>query len=664
MSLVSIENLSLSFGAEDVFQGLGANLPNDGKVGLVGPNGVGKTSLFRIIAGLIPPTTGSVRLAQGCRVGYLHQEAVEAFANSDHTVWEEMLTAFAHIRGLGRRMEEMEARMAAGEADESLLDAYGATQEEFERLDGYQYESRIKQVLDGLGFGAEQWDTPIGYLSGGQKTRALLARLLLEQPSFLMLDEPTNHLDMQATQWLERTLQAWKGALLIASHDRYFLDNVVNRVWEMSSHHIESYRGNYTAYVQQREERWERNRQVYESEMERLNRELELVRRYIAWRKFDEGWGKLKRLSRELLAIQHNGILGIQGKSWSEMGVHKAKMMSIAEAHEAIKAIKPPATRPPRLHLRLKSTVRGGEIVLRTSKLHIGYSDTPLFAAGDLLVERLERVALIGPNGAGKTTFLRTVLGELPPPAGEVRLGANLRVGYFAQAHDSLNPDRSVIDELSRHRDMSLGEARNYLAQYLFRGDDVWKPVRALSGGERARLALAILAVEGVNLLLLDEPTNHLDIPAQEVLQEGLEQFDGTIILVSHDRYLVDRLATQIWEIRDGQLKVFNGSYHEMLEAAERAAQAAAPEPAGRRTKLRGRPDASKSVEQDRATLVAALEEQITAAEAALAEYTRQMQEGGEAGDLRRVRELGEAYEEVQEQLDRLLEEWMKLGVP
>lgn len=661
MSLVTIQNLGLSFGAADVFHGLGASLPNDGKVGLVGPNGIGKTSLLRIIAGSLSPTTGTIHLAQGCRLGYLHQEAVEAFANSEHTVWEEMLTAFDEVRALGRQMEEMEARMAAGEADEALLAAYGAAQEVFEHGGGYDYCSRIEQVLEGLGFGPDLWPVPIARLSGGQKTRALLARLLLEQPTLLMLDEPTNHLDVQAIEWLERTLQAWKGAVLVASHDRYFLDKVVNRIWEMSPSHIESYRGNYSAYLQQREERWEHNQQVFESELERLRRELELVRRYIAWRKFDEGWGKLKRLTRELLAIERHGLLGVQGKKWSEMDVHKAKMMSIEEAHEAIKGIKSPATRPPQLHLRLQPTVRGGQIVLRTSKLQLGYPGTPLFNAGDLEVERLERVALIGPNGAGKTTFLRTVLGQIPPRAGEVRLGASLRVGYFAQAHDSLDLKSSVIDELSRHRQMSPSEARSYLAQYLFRGDDVWKPVGALSGGERARLALAILTLEGVNVLLLDEPTNHLDIPAQEVLQESLERFDGTLIIVSHDRYLIDRLATQIWEIQDGSLQVFKGGYHEMMEARERPA-APAKEASRPRARSQKQTDSGRRAEPSRDQLVNGLEEQIAAAEAQLAEYSRQMQDGGDAGDLRRIRELSETYAATQERLESLLEEWTGLA--
>jgi ATP-binding cassette subfamily F protein 3 len=299
--------------------------------------------------------------------------------------------------------------------------------------------------------------------------------------------------------------------------------------------------------------------------------------------------------------------------------------------------------------------------------LQVGYSGVALFEAGDLEVERLERVALIGPNGSGKTTFLRTVLGQLEPVAGAVKLGGGLKIGYFAQAHDGLNPDSTVLDELLRHREMLPGEARQYLAQYLFRGEDVWKPVGALSGGERARLALAILAVEGVNCLLLDEPTNHLDIPAQEVLQEGLERFEGTLLMVSHDRYLVDRLATQIWELRDGCLHVFKGTYQEFLaqrerEALSRDARAEVVTQQRQATQARDRQETGEREARKRAQTLAALESQIAQAEAALAQYSRQLQESGEAGDFAEMRHLADAYATAQVRLDDLMAEWTALA--
>lgn len=662
MSVLTIQNVAFTVGANDIFNGISAALPNDGKVGLIGPNGVGKTSLLRMISGVSAPTSGSIHRSQGTRVGYLRQEAVEAFSGHEHSVYDEMLTAFDYLREQGAELLRMETLMAQGETDDDLMHRYGAAQETFERAGGYDFEVRVGQVLDGLGFPRSKWQTSVGHLSGGQKTRALLARLLLERPTLLILDEPTNHLDVQAVEWLETALRNWDGALLIASHDRYFLDKVVDRIWEMSPTNIDSYRGNYTAYAQQREERWQRNTVVYERTIEHFNKEMEVIRRYHAWRKFDEANGRLKRLGRELLAIEQFGITAAESMDWSEVGIRSSHaMMTREEAHARIKAIRPISTRPPRVHLALEHSGRSGHMVVTTNDLGVGYDGTPLFSADDLVLERQERAALIGPNGAGKTTFLRTILGQLPPVSGTVELGVGLKPGYFAQAHDGLNPDHTVVEELRAHRVMLESEARAHLAPYLFRGDDVWKPVSALSGGERGRLALAILALEGVNLLLLDEPTNHLDIPAQEVLQEALEKFDGTIILVSHDRYLVDRLATQIWEIRGDRLHLFKGTYSELVSAHETPT----PVPVGPSVKTapatNGRVSADKQArKQERRQ--ALLEGQIAEAETTVEECSSRLHRKAEEGDLSTLPGLSRAYEEAQLRLEELLSEWTDLA--
>ncbi|GAC1526127.1 MAG: ABC-F family ATP-binding cassette domain-containing protein [Chloroflexota bacterium] len=664
MSLLSVRNLGLEYGARDVFSAVSAELPVGGKVGLVGPNGVGKTSLLRIVAGISKPTTGTVHFRRGTTLGYLRQEAVEAFIGRHHTVYDEMLTVFAHLQSDAASLRDLEVRMGAGESTPDLLERYGTLQEAYERGGGYDYEVRIKTVLHGLGFDEAGWAITVDHLSGGQKTRALLARLLLERPALLILDEPTNHLDVQAVEWLEHTLRTWDGALLVASHDRYFLDTVADRIWEMTPTHIEDYRGNYSAYVHQREERWERNSLVYEREIERLQHELETVRRYFAWRKFEEAHGRLKRLGRELRAIEEFGLLAVQGKSWGEIaestGLRSRSEMHLEEAHQRIKALRPPAS-PPKLHVQLHGAARSGQIILRTEGLKVGYGTEALFAADDIHLERLDRVALIGPNGSGKTTFLRTLLGTLPPIAGHVHLGASLKIGYFAQTHDGLDGTRSVLDELLAHRNLPLPEARGYLAQYLFRGDDVHKLVSALSGGERGRLALAILTLEGVNLLLLDEPTNHLDIAAQEVLQEGLERFDGTLLLVSHDRYLVEQLATRVWELRDGRLHTFKGTYKEFLARGE--GEELTPPSSTTDSRTRRRNVSSEKEERRRQQHLTTVEGKIAEAEETLARYTRQMEEESAAGDYGELTELAKSYSVAEKELQLFMAEWEGLAV-
>ena len=670
MSMLTLTNVGQSYGDFDVFTGINASIPNDAKIGLVGPNGIGKTTLLRVLAGLDASSTGAVTVAQGTRIGYLRQEAMEAFAERGNTVHAEMLTVFATVRQQEATLRELEHRMADGDHDEAMLAEYSAVQHAFELAGGYDYEVRISQVLQGLGFGKEDWDAPLAQLSGGQKTRALLARLLLEAPDLLILDEPTNHLDVEAIEWLEGTLKVWTGALLVVSHDRYFLDTVVDRIWEMSRVGIELYRGNYSAYVLQRQERWERREAEFEAIRERFMRELDYVKRNIARDSTNAmARGRLRRLIREVRVVQAGGLQSLLDKQWGKVMEDvdiSSTRWGVMDVEQAIKGLHSPNSRPPDLTMRLKTTLRSGNLVLRTGKLEIGYPGNSLFTADPIQLERQECAALIGPNGTGKTTFLRTLMGQIEPLAGEIRFGASLKVGYFAQAQEKLNPDNTVLDELLAHKHMLLGPARNYLAQYLFRGDDVFRPVRLLSGGERGRLALALLALEGANSLLLDEPTNHLDIPSQEVLQEVLERFDGTILLVSHDRYLVDRLGTQIWELRAGRLEVFEGSYSEYvaarLEADTAAKQIAAEERTEARRNTPSDDRQSKNEARRRERALAEMEGQIHALETKLAQLERDLQTASHAQDLARLQELSDAYHRTQVHLEQSMEEWAGLA--
>lgn len=669
MAILSATNLSQSFGALDIFSNITVSIPNDGKIGLVGPNGVGKTTLLYLLAGLSQPSHGVVHRARGKSIGYLPQESAQAFENLEHTVFAEMLTVFADLRQDEARLRQMEDQMANGHASEVLLEQYGLALHQFELAGGYDYELRTQQVLQGLGFAEPDWQIKLGHLSGGQKTRVLLARLLLEKPDLLILDEPTNHLDVAAVEWLEGALRIWAGAVLLVSHDRYFLDRVITTVWEMNRSGIEEYRGNYSAYVQQRQARWEQRQQTFDAHKERLEKELDYIRRNIAGQRTQMAKGKLSRISRELAALQRAGLDQVKGKSWAEIsdqiGGASRHSMSVAEAAQAIKSLQKPDDRQASFSIHLKSDQRSGQIVLRTSKLVIGYPEKPLFAAEDITLTRLECAALIGPNGSGKTTFLRTIRGKLEPLAGEVKLGASLKIGYFAQAHEELNPDNTVLDELLTHQEMLLSEARKYLGRYLFSGDDVFKPVKALSGGERGRLALAILALEGANFLLLDEPTNHLDIPAQEMLQDVLEHFEGTILLVTHDRYLVDRLASQLWLLEDGQLRVFNGPYREYIAEREREAEQVKAVVADKRDDDRRKDRLARqaqNAERKRVERLHLVEEQIAAKEAELEQLGYRIQEASSAEAFDRIQSLSLEYGAAEEQLELLLHEWENLA--
>ena len=575
MSILTFHNLGQAFGANDIFAGLTASVPPQAKIGIVGPNGIGKTSLLQILAGLVRPTSGGVQVAKGTAVGYLRQEAMHAFRQPHNTVYDEMLTVFADLRDLESQLRHLEAQMSRGDFSAALLDRYGALQEQFELGGGYEYEVRIQQTLDGLGFKRKHWQMPLAHCSGGQKTRALLARLLLEQPDLLILDEPTNHLDVAALEWLEGHLRMWAGALLIVSHDRYFLDRVVDTIWEMGRGGIESYRGNYSAYLTQREERWTLRDETFRATQENFLKKLDFIKRNITRASSsDRAQGELKRLVREVKAVEVGGTAVLE-MDWSkfaaEMGVSGTRW-NVSTLEQKIKGLENPNPRSQQIHMSLAVGGKSGRLVLHSNGLRVGYPSTPLFAVDEINLYRQECAALIGPNGTGKTTFLRTLLGQIPPLSGSLQTGMGVKVGYFDQAHRQLDLERSVLDELLSHRNLPIGEARNHLAHYLFRGDDVYKLVKSLSGGERGRLALAILALQDANLLLLDEPTNHLDLPAQEVLQEALQQFDGTILLVTHDRYLVSKLATQIWALEGSpkqgyHLRIHEGDYQSYLAA-------------------------------------------------------------------------------------------------
>ena len=665
MSLITATSLSKSFGAEDIFREVSFSVAKGARLALVGPNGIGKTTLLRILVGLEEPSTGKVTRAKGLRLGYLPQEADFQL---EGTVWDACESVFADLIRRQAELQKLEAEMSHEASREQALDRYGKLQQDFENRGGYTYQNRIKQVLTGLGFAAEDFGLSLDHLSGGQRTRAFLARLLLSEPDILLLDEPTNHLDMAAVEWLEGQLSQWQGAAVIVSHDRYFLDHACNSLLEMALSGAELYRGNYTIYLQERENRWNHRVEVFESERGKLMKDLEYIKKNIAGQNVSQAKGKLRRLTRIVQAIEQVGMDAVVSTNWSQLDVDiTTSPFSVDEAERRVRGLRPPVRTIPDLGLHLRSTRRSGDLVIRTRGLEVGYPGKLLFRSPDIELRRSDCAALIGPNGAGKSTLLKTVLGDLAPLAGEVVLGASLHIGYFAQAHEGLDPEKTVLEEVTAASPGMLPhQGRDYLGRYLFSGDDVFKRVSMLSGGERGRLALAKLALQDTNLLLLDEPTNHLDIPSQEVLQAVLDAYQGTILLVTHDRYLVDALASQIWEIDpdESHLTVFNGTYSQLKEEREKQARAEADRQAAaegvRRALPRRTKDPGAKEERRRIAQLQEIENAIAKLEQQLGDLATLLEHP--PADPAEVRRLGNEYTRLQDEMDSKLAEWEKLG--
>ncbi|MBN1658875.1 MAG: ABC-F family ATP-binding cassette domain-containing protein [Anaerolineae bacterium] len=632
MSILVAERLSKSYDPYDIFWDVSASVAHGDRIALVGRNGTGKTTLLRILVGLEAPTEGRVHRARGLTIGYLPQGAA---LEGQGTLLDEMLVVFEPLRELEARVRELEEQMADPACAEEALEAYAPLRDRFERLGGYTYHDRIKHVLMGLGFSPQEQEMPVGHLSGGQQTRAFLARLLLESPDLLLLDEPTNHLDLQAIEWLEGYLKTWEGTVVLVAHDRYFMDRVVSKVWELAFGRLETYSGNYSHYVQQREARHERLEKEYKAQQQFIAKEEDYIRRYMAGQRTRQAQGRLKRLER----------------------LKRDELIDRPREEHTIR-------------LRLQTPLRSGDKVVWSQDLVVGYDPAdPLFEAPDLDLRRGECVALLGPNGSGKTTLLKTLLGEVEPLGGYVRLGASLKIGYFRQVHAELRMEETVLDAILAAKDLPLGEARNYLARFLFTGDAVFKRIADLSGGERARVALARLVLERANFLLLDEPTNHLDIASQEVLEEVLDEFTGTILLVTHDRYLVDRLASQLWIVHPetAALEVFEGGWAEYQQL--RAGDNGDGPPRESKEKwseeereVRRQAQRARREEEARQQRIADLEAEIHALEHQLQALQDEIETATAAQQAMRIHELGTLYAELDTQLQECLEQWGKVA--
>jgi ATP-binding cassette, subfamily F, member 3 len=633
-TVLTVNDLAKSFGPDEIFRSVSFQVADREHVALVGVNGAGKSTLLRIIAGIDTASEGEIAIARGARVAVLAQEPR---FESNRTVRQEAQLAFEEALSALARMQELENAMqsANGQILDQLFQEYERLSLHFEVAGGFDVEHRTEEVLMGLGFSSEQMNEPVRTLSGGQKTRIALAKALLADPDLLLLDEPTNHLDLGMLDWLEGFLGSWRGAFLVVSHDRYFLDRVTSRTLDLSFGQLEDYPAPYGRYLVLRAERRSRQLQEYEEQQELIARTEEYIRRYKAGQRSREARGRQTRLDR-------------------------LERLDRPQEHAA-------------LTLRVQPTIRSGREVVTASPLRVGYSgsggERTLLGTPELRVERGNRVAIIGQNGSGKSTLLRTIVGELPPLSGRVGFGTNVKIGYYAQGHEGLPVDGSPLSILIASQPMSEEAARTYLARFLFRGDDVHRPVSALSGGERSRLALACLLVEGANLLILDEPTNHLDIQSRETLEEMLTAYDGTVVFVSHDRFFIDRVATRVWDIAGSQLTAYHGNFSDAarqkarLSAPEPAAPRLAPAPVAKIPAERSPARRSGQVSESRLQKqLASAERDISRLEARLNDLSDAIAIAGVDGHRERLENLGVEYADAERELDAAYRLWEEVN--
>lgn len=533
MIMLSCNNVSKSFGVETILEDISFSVNEGDKIGIVGVNGTGKTTLFKVITGIFPHDKGDIFTSKNCRLGYLEQNTN---FYSEKTIYDEVVSVFSDLIEAEEELRSLEHQIASLSAKESpsgdqlkkAMDTYGKKYEEFEKKNGYAYKSEVRGTLKGLGFSDEEMGKPVNVLSGGEKTRVLLAKLLLSKPSLLLLDEPTNHLDADAIEWLEAFLRSYEETIMIISHDRYFLDQSVNRIFEMENKRLTSYNGNYTDYQKQAKINREIRLRQYENQQRDIKKQEESIERLKAY-------GREKHLKRAR---------------------SKEKMLDKVDRLDKPQELRKKA----RFNFVLRH--HSGNDVLKAQGLGKSFGDRKLFEGVDFDLYRGEKVALIGPNGVGKSTLFKIIMGDESQDQGEYKLGQGVDIAYFHQEQKSLNLENSIIDEVwDDNPHMTQTEVRNLLGAFLFEGEDVFKSIRSLSGGERARVAILKLILSKSNLLLLDEPTNHLDIDSKEVLEDALKEYEGTLLTISHDRYFLNTVVDRILVLKPNGIEEYLGNY-------------------------------------------------------------------------------------------------------
>ncbi len=535
MIIAQAQDLEQRFGGNTIFSNISFSVPDNARIGLVGPNGAGKTTLLKIMTGQQEPTSGQFTINKGLKVGYIAQENA---LDENKTIWDEMLTVFDNLIEKNKRITKMQEQIAEHPEDEDLLKRYDQLAYDFEQEGGFTYQAEIKSILNGFNFKENTWQKVIGTLSGGEKTRLAFVKLLLQKPPVLLLDEPTNYLDLDTLDWLEAFLKNYQGAIITVSHDQYFLDHLANQIFELNFGKLTTFKGNYSQYVKERELMNNQQEAAYEKQQEKIKKEEEF--------------------------IQKNLVRASTTK----------RAQSRRKALDKMERIKPPKHKQ-KVRINFTSDRPSGKEVLIAKDLTIGYPDKTMVSDIDFQVNKNDRVAIIGPNGIGKSTLLKTIMKKLEPKDGSIKYGSSLDIGYYDQELQSLDPSKTVLDTIwDRHKTMPEKDVRSILASFLFTAEDIDKTVGQLSGGQKARLTLTVLSLEKDNFLLMDEPTNHLDIEAKEVLEQALDNYDGTLLFVSHDRYFINELANKIISVRDGHAKIYNGNYSYYLD--EKAKQAAA----------------------------------------------------------------------------------------
>jgi len=620
MPLLRVDRLAVVYGATEVLIDLSFQVESRQRLGIVGANGSGKSSLLKAISGEISPTRGSLTLAPRAKTAYLAQE-IEA--SPHESVYEDALHSRPDIMGLRNRLGELETAMVGGAGAEltALVEDYGDVQHEYERLDGYAYDNKVAEVLHGVGLTEADQALAPGALSGGQRRRLALARLLLQDADLLLLDEPTNHLDLEAIEWLEEFLRLSHAGMLIVSHDRRFLEHTADDILELQAGTGEWYPGNYRQYLRLRRERRALRQKEYDAQQDYIARTEEFIRRYRAGQRAREARGRQTKLDR-------------------------------------LDRVAPPSDdQQIRIRLRASST---SDLIFQSDGLTLSYP-SPAGSAWQLAMPAFtisagERVAIVGPNGSGKTSLLKALQGELRPRKGRVKTGPRVTMRYYDQHLADLDPNKTVLTELQDAFGLPDETLRTFLGRLLFRGDDAFKLIRSLSGGEKSRVALAKLMLDDAGLLLLDEPTNHLDIPAQEMLEEALQDFEGTIVFVSHDRYFIDAIATRLWVVDQGTVTTHLGNYTDLERSRQRAGRlvvAHEPETTPRRERRREARAAAGT-----AAPTTGVEQQIGELEAQIRRLEEQLADHQTYNDPSRVTELAQAHEDASRRLRALYQEW------